>query len=90
LNFTIVITNLSLSIFLGLGLWCLTPLSNSKQGTELLQAGHLTSAVKAFKYAYKYAGDMDDEYMERACAFNLGAAYIATWNVTEKRIVILT
>jgi tetratricopeptide (TPR) repeat protein len=49
----------------------------SKQGTELLQAGHLTSAVKAFKYAYKYAGDMDDEYMERACAFNLGAAYIA-------------
>ncbi|XP_076105464.1 uncharacterized protein LOC143073654 isoform X4 [Mytilus galloprovincialis] len=49
----------------------------SKQGTELLQNGHLTSAVKAFKYAYKYAGDLDDEYMERACAFNLGAAYIA-------------
>lgn len=49
----------------------------SKQGTELLQSGHLTSAVKAFKYAYKYAGDLDDEYMERACAFNLGAAYIA-------------
>ncbi|XP_071170628.1 uncharacterized protein [Mytilus edulis] len=49
----------------------------SKQGTELLQSGHLTNAVKAFKYAYKYAGDLDDEYMERACAFNLGAAYIA-------------
>ncbi|XP_063435380.1 uncharacterized protein LOC134716353 isoform X5 [Mytilus trossulus] len=49
----------------------------SKQGTELLQSGHLTSAVKAFKYAYRYAGDLDDEYMERACAFNLGAAYIA-------------
>ncbi|VDI50638.1 Hypothetical predicted protein [Mytilus galloprovincialis] len=49
----------------------------SKQGTELLQSGHITSAVKAFKYAYKYAGDLDDEYMERACAFNLGAAYIA-------------
>lgn len=49
----------------------------SKQGTELLQSGHLTGAVKAFKYAYKFAGDLDDEYMERACAFNLGAAYIA-------------
>jgi tetratricopeptide (TPR) repeat protein len=55
----------------------------SKQGTELLQAGHLTSAVKAFKYAYKYAGDMDDEYMERACAFNLGAAYIAMGSLVK-------
>ncbi|XP_033749635.1 uncharacterized protein LOC117334243 isoform X4 [Pecten maximus] len=49
----------------------------SKQGTADLQVGHIDKALDAFKYAYKRSRDVDDGYTERACAFNLGAAYIA-------------
>ncbi|XP_062578947.1 tetratricopeptide repeat protein 24-like isoform X4 [Saccostrea cucullata] len=50
----------------------------SKLGTQDLQNNHLERALESFKYAYKRSKELDDDsYTERACAFNLGAVYIA-------------
>lgn len=49
----------------------------SKQGTEDLQRGLLENSLEAFKQAYKCSRELSDGPTERACAFNLGAAFIA-------------
>ena len=49
----------------------------SKLGTQDLQNSQPQRALESFKYAYKRSRELDDSYTERACAFNLGAVYIA-------------
>ncbi|XP_048753430.1 tetratricopeptide repeat protein 24-like isoform X2 [Ostrea edulis] len=50
----------------------------SKLGTQDIQNNHLERALESFKYAYKRSKELEDDgYTERACAFNLGAVYIA-------------
>ncbi|KAK3086275.1 hypothetical protein FSP39_016180 [Pinctada imbricata] len=49
----------------------------SKLGTQDLQNNQPQRALESFKYSYKRSKELDDGYTERACAFNLGAVYIA-------------
>lgn len=50
----------------------------SKLGTQDIQNNHLERALESFKYAYERSKELEDDgYTERACAFNLGAVYIA-------------
>ncbi|XP_078338565.1 uncharacterized protein LOC111134473 isoform X3 [Crassostrea virginica] len=61
----------------------------SKLGTQDLQNNHPERALESFKYAFKCSKELvDDGYTERACAFNLGAVYIALGN-GKKGIEIL-
>lgn len=60
-----------------IGLAALDVEKYSKIGTQDLQTGQLDQALEAFKYAYKRSHELEDGFTERACAFNLGAAYIA-------------
>jgi tetratricopeptide (TPR) repeat protein len=50
----------------------------TRLGHEELQKGDVTKAVEAFIFAFKQAKQLDDGYLERSCAFNLGAVYIAS------------
>ncbi|CAH1796544.1 unnamed protein product [Owenia fusiformis] len=49
----------------------------TKAGTEELQKGNLHHALDCFEFAYKRSLQLKESYTERACAFNLGAVYIA-------------
>ena len=50
----------------------------SKLGTEHLQQGQMQKAMEAFTNAYKSAQALGNHgYMQRACAFNLGALLIS-------------
>lgn len=49
-------------------------------GTKALQQCKLEEAIDHFSSAYQAACKTDDDYVKRACAFNLGAAYIANHN----------
>lgn len=61
----------------------------SKLGTQDLQNNHPERALESFKYAFKRSRELEDDgYTERACAFNLGAVYIALGN-GKKGIEIL-
>lgn len=60
-----------------IGLAALDVEKYSKIGTQDLQTGQLDQALRALKYAYKRSHELEDGFTERACAFNLGAAYIA-------------
>ncbi|XP_064620014.1 serine/arginine repetitive matrix protein 1-like isoform X4 [Lineus longissimus] len=60
----------------------------TKLGHEELQNGDVTKAVEAFLFAFKQAKQFDDGYLERSCAFNLGAVYIAS-NNPEKGLELL-
>lgn len=46
-------------------------------GSQELQKGDVNRAFEAYEYAFKKSRELDNSYLERACAFNLGAAYIA-------------
>ena len=54
---------------------CLT-----KQGLEELKRGSLEHAQKAFQFAFQKAQELGDHVVMRACAFNLGAVYVAQNN----------
>lgn len=60
----------------------------TRLGHEELQRGDVTKAVEAFLFAFKQAKQLDDGYLERSCAFNLGAVYIASKN-PEKGLELL-
>ena len=49
----------------------------TKDGTSALQAEELNKAVESFELAFKRAQQLGDGFAQRACAFNLGAVYIA-------------
>ena len=49
----------------------------TKLGSEQLQNGHMEKAQQSFELAYRRSKELDDGFTERACAFNLGALYIA-------------
>lgn len=60
----------------------------TRLGHEELQRGDVTKAVEAFLFAFKQAKQLDDGCLERSCAFNLGAVYIASKN-PEKGLELL-
>ncbi|XP_077870317.1 uncharacterized protein LOC102802728 [Saccoglossus kowalevskii] len=50
----------------------------TKTGNEELSNGHMNKATEAFEHAYNRAVELSEAFTVRACAFNLGAVYIAT------------
>ncbi|KAI8501708.1 tetratricopeptide repeat [Branchiostoma belcheri] len=49
----------------------------TQQGNEELNRGEQDKALQAFAAAYEKSVLLEEKYTERACAFNLGAVYIA-------------
>ena len=47
-------------------------------GHDCLSQGNAISACDSFLQAYEYAQKITDQYIYRACCFNLGACYIAS------------
>lgn len=52
-------------------------------GTAQLKEGHLEKAQKSYEHAYVRATSGADSFIERACAFNLAAVYIAVKKVRQ-------
>ncbi|XP_074651471.1 uncharacterized protein LOC141906154 [Tubulanus polymorphus] len=49
----------------------------TKIGNNELQKGNVAKSIEAFELAFRRSVLSDDSFTERACAFNLGAVYIA-------------
>ncbi|XP_064608558.1 uncharacterized protein LOC135472807 [Liolophura sinensis] len=60
----------------------------AKQGAEFVKEGKLKKALTVYESAYGYTEDLGDEKARRACAFNVGAVYIAL-GFPEKGIEML-
>lgn len=60
----------------------------SKQGADFVKEGKLKKALAVYESAYGYTKDLGDEKARRACAFNVGAVYIAL-GFPEKGIEML-
>ena len=51
--------------------------AHTKLGTEELQKGNLQKSLESFEQAFRRSLQLNESYTERACAFNVGAVYIA-------------
>ncbi|XP_023932036.1 uncharacterized protein LOC106170949 [Lingula anatina] len=60
----------------------------TRQGTQELSQGNSKKALAAFSNAFKRSLPLNDGFTERACAFNLGAVYIAV-NEPKKGLELL-
>ncbi len=61
---------------------------HTQQGSHFLQSGCLKQALESFQMAYNGSQQLEDGFVKRACAFNLGAVYIAQRN-PEKGLEML-
>ena len=52
----------------------------TQEGTDYLKQGNLEDAQKSFQAAFDKAEELSDDFIGRACAFNLGAVHIALHN----------